>query len=142
MSEFDLSEVLKLCKSSASNGDKIAKEKLAHLNSSLLDAQNQVQQDIAWLDNSECSLPEMSEALKKQLLDIQSSFVSLSKVSDSDLRYLRKHLSKFSITLFGEQWLANQHSWRFYVMEMERQSEKERKEPHEIFVHMNGTDSP
>lgn len=101
MSEFDLSEVLKLCKSSASNGDKIAKEKLAHLNSSLLDAQNQAQQDIAWLDNSECSLPEMSEALKKQLLDIQSSFVSLSKVSDSDLRYLRKHLSKFSITLFG-----------------------------------------
>ena len=64
MSEFDLSEVLKLCKSSASNGDKITKEKLAHLNSSLLDAQNQVQQDIAWLDNSECSLPEMSEALK------------------------------------------------------------------------------
>ena len=64
MSEFDLSEVLKLCKSSASNGDKIAKEKLAHLNRSLLDAQNQVQQDIAWLDNSECSLPEMSEALK------------------------------------------------------------------------------
>lgn len=101
MSEFALSEVLKLCKSSASNGDKIAKEKLAHLNSSLLDAQNQVQQDIAWLDNSECSLPEMSEALKKQLSDIQSSFVSLSKVSDSDLRYLRKHLSKFSITLFG-----------------------------------------
>lgn len=101
MSDFDLREVLKLCKSSASNGDKIAKQKLTHLNSSLLDAQNQVQQDIAWLENSECSLPEMSEALKKQLSDIQSSFMSLSKVSDSDLRYLRKHLSKFSITLFG-----------------------------------------
>lgn len=101
MSDFDLREVLKLCKNSASNGDKIAKQELAHLNHSLLDAQNQIQQDITWLDNSECSLPEMSEALKKQLSDIQSSFISISQVSDSDLRYLRKHLSKFSITLFG-----------------------------------------
>lgn len=101
MFEFDLREVLKLCKNSASNGNKIAMQKLTHLNQSLLDAQKQIQQDITWLDNSECSLPDMSEALKKQLSDIQSSFISLSQVSNSDLRYLRKHLSKFSITLFG-----------------------------------------
>ena len=101
MSDFDLKKELKICKKCASTGDKIAKQQLAKLKESLLDAKEQIQQDINEFENSNCDIEEMNDALKKQLIDIQSSFISLAKISDSDLKFLRKNLSKFSVTLFG-----------------------------------------
>lgn len=99
--EFDIREVLKLCKQAAANGYKIASRQAENLKGNLADASDKVQQTVEEFNTSPLYDSEATALLEQQLLDIRISFSKLSTSFDEDLYVLKRNLSKFSITLFG-----------------------------------------
>lgn len=99
--EYDIKEVLKICKKSASRGYKIASLQAELLNDTLFDAEYKVQSTVDEFNTSPMYDSNATALLEKQLLDIRTSFNKLSGAFNDDLYALQRNLSKFSITLFG-----------------------------------------
>ncbi|ELC8384944.1 GTPase [Clostridium perfringens] len=101
LDEFDLEDVLKKCKKSASNGYDIASKHEKLLNKTLNNAKKQIEDTKNDFNKTNCCISDATKSLETQLNDIKISFDSLSKKLSNDLEKNRKNLSDFSITLFG-----------------------------------------
>lgn len=99
--EYDIKDVLKQCKRSASNGYRIASRQANNIRNTLIDAVYKVQFTVDEFNTSPMYDSEATTLLEHQLLDIRDSLNKLSELLNSDLGNLHRHLSKFSITLFG-----------------------------------------
>lgn len=101
LDEFDLEDVLKKCKKSASNGYDIASKHEKLLHKTLNNAKKQIEDTKNDFNKTNCCISDATKSLETQLNDIKISFDSLSKKLSNDLEKNRKNLSNFSITLFG-----------------------------------------
>lgn len=101
LEKFDLEDVLKKCKKSASNGYDIASKHEKLLNKTLNNAKKQIEDTKNDFNKTNCCISDATKSLETQLNDIKISFDSLSKKLSNDLEKNRKNLSDFSITLFG-----------------------------------------
>ncbi|MDM0523348.1 GTPase [Clostridium perfringens] len=101
LDEFDLEDVLKKCKKSASNGYDIASKHEKLLHKTLNNAKKQIEDTKNDFNKTNCCISDATKSLETQLNDIKISFDSLSKKLSNDLEKNRKNLSDFSITLFG-----------------------------------------
>ncbi|HAT4272366.1 TPA: GTPase domain-containing protein [Clostridium perfringens] len=101
LEKFDLEDVLKKCKKSASNGYDIASKHEKLLNKTLNNAKKQIEDTKNDFNKTNCCISDATKSLETQLDDIKISFDSLSKKLSNDLEKNRKNLSDFSITLFG-----------------------------------------
>ena len=99
--EYDIKDVLKQCKRSASNGYRIASRQANNIRNTLIDAVYKVQFTVDEFNTSPMYDSEATTLLEHQLLDIRDSLNKLSELLNNDLGNLHRHLSKFSITLFG-----------------------------------------
>ena len=99
--EYDIENVLKQCKRSATNGYRIASQQADNLSNTLMDAVYKVQFTVDEFNTSPMYDSEATALLEHQLLDIRDSFNKLSESLNDDLSKLHRNLSKFSITLFG-----------------------------------------
>ena len=99
--EYDIENILKQCKRSATNGYKIASQQADIFSNTLMDAVNKIQSTIDEFNTSPMYDSEATAVLEHQLLDIRDSFNKLSESLNDDLIKLHRSLSKFSITLFG-----------------------------------------
>lgn len=99
--EYDIKDVLKQCKRSATNGYRIASQQADNLSNTLMDAVFKVQFTVDEFNTSPMYDSEATVLLEHQLLDIRDSFNKLSESLNDDLSKLHRNLSKFSITLFG-----------------------------------------
>ena len=101
MEKYDLKNVLKQCKKSASIGYDIAVKQEKSLNSTLDNAKKKIQETIDDFNTSPCYVSDATNSLETQLIDVKKSFDLLSMELKKDLEQTKKNLSKFSITLFG-----------------------------------------
>lgn len=101
LEKFDLEDVLKKCKKSASNGYDIASKHEKLLNKTLNNAKKQIEDTKNDFNKTNCCISDATKSLETQLNDIKISFDLLSKKLSNDLEKNRKNLSDFSITLFG-----------------------------------------
>lgn len=101
VAEFDLRDVLKDCKNSASVGYKLASSQYRNLNNTLSSAAEKINSTLMDFNSSPCYISGATDLLSQQLVDIESAFNNLSFAFKEDLQNLRENLSTFSITLFG-----------------------------------------
>lgn len=70
MEEIDLKQVLEECNKSAKTGYRIAAVQERNLNRALASAQEKIQSTIADFNSSPCYVPEVTELLEVQLVEI------------------------------------------------------------------------
>ena len=101
MVELDITNVLNRCKKAANRGEKIANKEFKHLESTLISAEERINEVNFELSNKKWQISDLSEMLSSQLMEIQSSFASISSKFIDDIETIKQNKSKFSIVLFG-----------------------------------------
>lgn len=99
---YNLKNELKLCRKYASKGYKIAEKQKDSINQTIEEAKLKIENTIELKRKSHIKESDVDAELERQFTEINSSFTKLSDVFNNDLKLLRKNLSKFSVTLFGE----------------------------------------
>ncbi len=101
MNDKNLKREMKKCRKYARKGAQLSREQLKKLSITINEAKVNIDRTLVNLNNSNCYLPDISEALSEQLRQTKDSFDRVSSQLLNDVVDLENNLSDFRITLFG-----------------------------------------